>query len=122
MEVLVARTRAGSEARERTKVILLTLAGAWSVARGAERLGVGRTRFGVLRRRMLHGATAALEARAAGRPPHERAVEDEATTTLRGEVARLEHELGRLRVELDLARSGAGAAIERRRAAKAVRR
>ncbi len=68
METLVERTEASPEARERTKVILLTLARHWSVQDGCAHLGVKRTRFQDLRRRMLCGATRALEEGAAGRP------------------------------------------------------
>ena len=121
MATLVERTEASPEARERTKVILLTLARHWSVQDGCARLGVGRTRFQDLRRRMLRGAARALEEGAAGRP---RRHEDRAygeTRGLRRRIAELERELRRSEAELDIARSEAGRAVERRLAAKAVR-
>ncbi len=121
MATLVERTEASPEARERTKVILLTLARHWSVQAGCERLGVGRTRFQDLRRRMLGGATRALEEGTAGRPRQLEDRESHEMRTLRGRIAELERELRRSETELDIARSGAGRAVERRLAAKAVR-
>lgn len=122
MEALVATTPASPEAMVRTKVILLTLTRELSVEEGYRRLGVKRTRFQALRRRMLAGATAALEPRPRGRPATAGAEAFEAASALRGEVARLEAEVARVRTELDLARSAAGRAIEARLRAKAVRR
>jgi len=122
METLVERTEASPEARERTKVILLTLARHWSVEDGCERLRLGRTRFQDLRRRMLRGAARALEEGAAGRP---RRHEDRAACEMRGlrrRIGELEHGLRRCEAELDVARSEAGRAVERRLAVKAVRR
>ena len=121
METLVERTEASPEARERTKVILLTLARHWSVQDGCAHLGVKRTRFQDLRRRMLCGATRALEEGAAGRPRRREDRESCEMQALRRQIAELEAELRRSEVELDIARSEAGAAVERRRAAKAVR-
>ena len=122
MESLVDTTSASREARERTRVILLTLAQQWSVQEGYERLGVGRSRFQALRRRMLDGAAAALEARAAGRPALRDEEEPGAVAGLRRRVAQLQAEVERARAELALARSAAGPAIEARLLAKAVRR
>ena len=122
MAALVDGTRASREARERTKVILLTLTRQSSVQAGYERLGLGRTRFQDLRRRMLEGAVQALEERPVGRPrcPREREVSE--LRELRGRIVELEHELRRTRVELEIARSRAGDAVEARLIAKGVRR
>jgi hypothetical protein len=122
MAALVDQTRASREARERTKVILLTLTQEASVQAGYEQLGMGRTRFQDLRRRMLEGAVQALEERPVGRPrcPREREVSE--LQELRGRLVELEHELRRTRVELEIARSGAAAAVEARLVAKGVRR
>ena len=122
MSTLVERIEASPQARERTKVILLTLARHWSVQDGCERLGVGRTRFQDLRRRMLCGATRALEEGAAGRPRQLEDRESHEMRALRGHIAELERALHRSEAELDIARSEAGRAVERRLAAKAVRR
>ena len=121
METLVERTEASPEARERTKVILLMLARHWSVEDGCERLGLGRTRFQDLRRRMLRGAARALEEGAAGRPRRTVDPESDVLHALRRRVRELEGELRLSEAELDVARSDAGRAVGRRLAAKAVR-
>lgn len=118
----MARLERSPEARERTKVILLTLAGDWTVEQGCRRLRISRTRFQVLRRRMLDGASGAVEARRQGRPPKPEPSISETELHLRAEVAALQRELERSRVELELARSGVSQVVERRLIAKAVRR
>ena len=122
MQTLVETVEASRDARERTKVILLTLARTWSVEEGCRWLRVGRTRFGGLRRRMLEGAVGALEERAAGRPRRkvERACRELAVQRRR--VAELEHELARTRAELDVARGAAAGAVAARLAARLTAR
>jgi hypothetical protein len=122
MGTLVDGIRASPDARERTKVMLLTLSGPWSVRDGYERLGIRRTRFQDLRRRMIEGAVRALEREPAGRP--RRKVEGVCLEMreLRGRIVALEHELLRTQAELDIARSGAGGAVEARLVAKGGRR
>lgn len=122
VEPLVASLKRSPAARERTKVILLTMTGDWSVKEGLERLGIGRTRFQVLRRRMLDGACAAVEERPTGRPAEERAGPTVAEARLRAEVASLREELQVTKAQLEVARIGVGRAVERRLLAKAVRR
>ena len=114
MEVLVDRTRASPAARERTKVMLLTLGRALSVGDGCARLGVGRTRFQVLRRRMLEDAAFALEDREVGRPRHARPRTTREERRLAQCVRELEHELLVVRAELDIARSEAAGAVHTR--------
>jgi len=122
MQALVDGTRASRDARERTKVILLTRARESSVQTGYERLGMGRTRFQDLRRRMIEGAVQALEERPAGRPRRRRERDGSELQELRGRLVELEQELLRTRAELDVARSGAAAAVQARLVAKGVRR
>ena len=122
MQALVDGTRASRDARERTKVILLTLARESSVQTGYERLGMGRTRFQDLRRRMIEGAVQALEERPAGRPRRRRERDGSELQELRGRLVELEQELLRTRAELDVARSGTAAAVQARLVAKGVRR
>jgi hypothetical protein len=121
METLVNGVEASRVAHERTKVILLTLSREWSVRDGYERLGVGRTRFQDLRRRMIRGAVWAVEERAVGRP--RRAVDPERLETLelRHRIGELEHALRVARAELDIARSSAAEAVEARLLAKGMR-
>jgi hypothetical protein len=66
MRTLMDGTRASAGARERTKVMLLTLSVPWSVRDGCERLGIRLTRFQDLRRRMIEGAVQGLERGPAG--------------------------------------------------------
>jgi hypothetical protein len=116
MTDLLERTWANEPARERAKVMLLTISGQWSVREGYERLGMGRTRFQDLRRRMLAAAVASLEPGAVGRPRGPSRREPRRVLRLRGEVAELTNELSRLRTLLDLSESGVGAAVGRRKA------
>jgi hypothetical protein len=122
MQTLVETIEASPQARERAKVILLTLARKASVQAGCRRLGVGRTRFQDLRQRMLGAAVGALEERAAGRPR----IRVEGTcrnlSALRRRLVGLEHELRRTQAELDIARSEAAPAVTARLAAKGGRR
>ncbi len=122
MHRLVQAIEASPQARERAKVILLTLAQKWSVQAGCRWLRVGRTRFQDLRQRMLGAAVAALEERAAGRPRSEVARTCRRLSTLRRRLVELEQELRRSQAELDVARSEAGAAVSARLAAKRIRR
>jgi hypothetical protein len=118
METLVDRIPASPDARERTKVMLLTLSGPWSVRDGYECLGIGRTRFQDLRRRMIESAVQALERGPAGRPQRRPKGVCRERRELRRRVVALEHELRRTQTALDIARSGAGTAVAARLAAK----
>lgn len=114
MPSLVDRVPASREARERTKIVLLTLAGQWQVSDGMERLGVGRTRFQDLRRALLEAAVAALEPGAAGRPRQGLHPGTQEARGLRTEVAALTHELRVLRAQVDLHECGLGERMPRR--------
>jgi hypothetical protein len=122
MHRLVESIEASPQARERARVILLTLSRESSVQAGCRWLRVGRTRFQDLRQRLLGAAVASLEERPAGRPrsPVERTCRN--LSTLRRRLVELEQELRRTQAELDVARSEAGAAVSARLAAKGVRR
>lgn len=122
METLVERTRVSREARGRLKVVLRTLFNETSVRDGCTRLGVGRTRFQDMRRRMLEYAGVSLEARAPGRPRRRQRPAARAEAELRYRVVELEHEVLLLEAELDLARSGMADVVTARRVAKGVGR
>ncbi len=113
-EPLIQALDASELARERVTIILLTLTGDWSVADAMERLSISRTRFQDLRRTMLQAALFALEPGRAGRPPRSRDPRKEAMESLRKEIATLEQDLKRTRVQLELARGPAAKAIQRR--------
>jgi len=119
---LVERTEASPAARERTKVILLTLSRQWSVQTGCTRLGVKRTRFQDLRRRMIRGAVAALEEKPAGRPRRIHDEEPAEVRSLRRRVEELERELRCRQVELEIVRGGAAGVVARRLATREQRR
>jgi len=101
----VDRTRASGQARERAKVILLTLTREVSVREGCERLGISRTRFQDLRTRLLQGAVSALEGAPIGRPRKERGLDPE-VALLRRRVVSLERSLVHERVRVELAEAG----------------
>lgn len=115
MEPLVEAIEASEPARERAKVLLLTMAGQWSVQDGCERLGLSRTRLQDLRRRMLEAAVGALEGGVAGRPRRGAPREEARLERLRAEVASLSHELRLARAQVDLYECGVGETVRRRR-------
>ena len=111
MTTLVGAIEASETARERMKVMLLTICGHWSVRDGFERLGLGRTQFQTLRRRMLDGAVRALEPGLSGRP-RARVPRDEDSH----EKQALEHTLRIARAQVDILDSGLGEVPRVRRA------
>lgn len=113
-EPLIEPLQASELARERLRIVLLTLAGQWSVKDAMARLSISRTRFQDLRRRMLEGAVAALEVGPMGRPAAPRRDEDDQTTHLRRRIVELEHEIKLVRTSLDLARSPVSGSVQHR--------
>lgn len=122
METLVDRTRASRETCERMKVILHTLSQELSVQDGCERIGVGRTRFQDLRRRMLDFAAEGLEERAAGRPRLQGSGRTREERRLAQRVVELERHVLQLEAEIEIAHSGAAQAVRTRLAARGARR
>lgn len=111
---LLRKIEASEQARERVKVMLLTLSGDWTVADALHRLRISRTRFQDLRRRMLQQAVWALEGRPTGRPRHAPDPESATVSGLRARVDELTYELRVLRASLEIAQSPAGQAVCRR--------
>ncbi len=111
---LIRKIEASERARERVKVMLLTLCGDWTVADALERLRLSRTRFQDLRRRMLQAAVWALEGRPTGRPRKAADPEGATVAGLRARVDELTYELRVLRASLEIAQGSAGAAVMRR--------
>jgi len=122
MHKLVETIEASPPARERAKVILMTLSRRMTVEAGCRWLRVGRTRFQELRRRMLAAAVGALEERPAGRPRTQVEQTRRGLAALRRRLVALESELRTVQTELDIARSEAGPAVTARLAAKGGRR
>jgi hypothetical protein len=114
---LVDRTQASRQARERAKVILLTLTRDVSVREGCERLGLSRTRFQDLRTRLLQGAVLALEGAPLGRPRKAHGGDTEAEA-LRRRIVSLERSLVHERVRVELAEAGLTPVLLRRLAAR----
>lgn len=115
---LIERLEASEVARERTTVMLLTLSGQWEVRDALERLSLSRTRFQVLRQRMLSAAVRALEPGAMGRP---RRVGERASGCGK-RVAALRQEIRLLRTRLELSEGPAAATILERLQGKAIRK
>ena len=114
VESLLRPIRASDVARERVRVILLTLSGQWSVAEGMERLAISRSRFQSLRRRMLGAALRALEPGLRGRPARPRRARSEELKHLHAENEGLRLELRMVRTSLELSEGPVGAAVRRR--------
>jgi hypothetical protein len=121
MEDLVARTEASPLARERAKMILLTLQGSWSVKDALARMDISRTRFQDLRRQMLEAAVGALEPGPVGRPPTGAAPEAEAVARLKAQVRALERQVREAEALRRLAEGGLLPAIRRRQGQKGAR-
>ena len=122
MNTLVEKVEASPQARERARVILTTLAKRCSVQAGCTRLGIRRTHFQDMRRRMIEAAVRALEDRPSGRPRIRVQQTCRQLAQLRRRLATMEMDLRRTQVELEIARSEAGAAVSARLAAKGGRR
>ena len=114
MTDLVAFTPASEQARERTKVMLLTLSGHWTVKDGCRRLGISRTRFQDLRRRMLEAAVRVFEPGQAGRPRKGARKVGKRERELEEWVRRLELRNRRLEAQLELEQHGLGDKIRAR--------
>jgi len=119
---LLQPIEASEEARERVRIILLTLTGQWSVKEGMQRLGISRTRFQDLRRRMLGGAVEMLEPGLPGRPPKRVAQEEPSIRSLRRELLELMRELRIARTRLELLESPAADAVRERTRSVASRK
>lgn len=88
----------GSEAaKRRVKVILETVSGLRTILDACIELGIGKSAFHELRKRVLQAALSDAEPRPAGRPPHEEPSAAEA------DVDRLKAENEHLRQELEIA-------------------
>lgn len=85
-----------AEARRRLALILDTLAGQCTVRKAATLLGLQARRFHILRRQFLEESLEGLEPRPPGRPGRQ-------VDAAAGQVAALEAEVRRLRIELQAA-------------------
>lgn len=115
-----------SGAKERLEVILETLAGRLNVAQACERMGIGVAMFHRLRTEVLQAGLARLEPRPLGRPPRPTSVEADELARLNHEVQDLHLELRTTRVQLEIAQTLphllGTAATQRSSAATAVKK
>jgi hypothetical protein len=93
---LVERLEGSAHAKERLKVMLLTLNGELTIPQACAQLGIHETRFHVQRAETLQAALGFLEPRPAGRPPHVLSAEEQ-------RIAELESQLGELQIDLKAA-------------------
>jgi predicted ArsR family transcriptional regulator len=93
---LVERLEGSGHAKERLKVMLLTLSGELTIPAACQRLGIHETRFHVQRATTLQAALGSLEPRPAGRPPQVLSAEEQ-------RIAELEAQLGEARLDLQAA-------------------
>jgi hypothetical protein len=93
---LVERLEGSAHAKERLKVMLLTLSGELTIPQACAQLGIHETRFHVQRAETLQRALGFLEPRPAGRPPHAVSAEEQ-------RIAELESQLGELKLDLQAA-------------------
>ena len=90
------RLEGTEEAKRRLRVILETVSGQRDVADACEELGIGKTAFFELRKRVLQASLEDLEPKPVGRPRQEVPAEE-------SEVARLKAENQRLLDDLEIA-------------------
>jgi len=93
---MVERLEGSEEAKQRLRVILETVSGERTVAEACEELGVGKTAFFELRKRVLQASLADLEPKPVGRPRKEVSAEE-------AEAERLAEENEQLRTDLEIA-------------------
>ena len=102
---LAQHLEGSASAKERLEVILETLAGRLNVAQACERLGIGLTMFHRLRTEVLQAGLARLEPRPLGRPPRPQSPDAEQIARLNHEVQDLHLELKTARVQLEIAQT-----------------
>lgn len=86
-----------NDAKKRLKAILATLTGVQGIGQAAEAIGIGEQRLHQIRQEALQGALEELEPGSSGRPAKAASAEE-------GEIAALQAEIVRLRIEVAAAR------------------
>jgi hypothetical protein len=92
---IAERLEGSPVAKQRLEVILKTIAGRLTIPQACQQLGIGESRFHVLRNQTLQATLEALEPRPLGRPA-------KPTPPRQAEVDALHAELRRLHTELEL--------------------
>lgn len=89
--------------KDRLRTVLRTIRGEQTIAEACEELGIGESRFHVLRREALQGALDALGPRPAGRPARDDPPEAARIRELEAQVGNLEEEVHCQRTRLEVA-------------------
>jgi hypothetical protein len=100
---LVDGLESSSQAKERLKVILQTIAGELSVVDACARLNVSEARFHELRSEALHAAAAHLEPKPVGRRPQQADAQAAETAALKEQIQELKIELRATQIREELA-------------------
>lgn len=103
----VDELRGDKPTKERLKWILRTLLGRRSVQEALLALGIGRTYFAMLRKRVLERAYDSLQPMPCGRPRRAKVVAMAEVDALRRRVAELERDNALLQARLDIAKAQA---------------
>lgn len=109
----VDRLDGSFEAKRRMKAIVQTLSGEMGVMDACDGLGIGSSRFHVLRREALQAAVTRLEPRASGRRAREPFVSAERIETLEKRLKAQEEELRRERARAAIALATGGREVSR---------
>ena len=100
---IVMRLAGSPPAQQRLDLMLQTLTGKSSIPEAAARLGLGRSRFCLLRQEMLQAALEALEPKARGRPGVTRTDQDQLIADLQQQVLALKIDLKAAQIREELA-------------------
>ena len=115
-----------AQAKERMQVILATLAGQCRIHEACAQLGISQQRFQQIRDKLLQGALASQELKAAGRKPRALSAAEERIAELEAEVAELHAAVRvaqtREEIALILPQVGPEAGAEKKTTAKARKR
>ncbi len=93
---IITRLAGSPQAQQRLDLMLQTLTGKSPLPEAAARLGLGRSRFCLLRQEMLQAALESLEPKARGRPPLQ-------TTPQEQQIAALQEQVQALKIDLKAA-------------------
>jgi len=102
----IDRVDGSFEAKHRMKAIVLSMMGEATVSEACARLGIGASRFHIIRQQALQAAVKRLEPHAAGRPYAKRRPSDEQVRELEERLAQSASDLRRERIRAEIALAG----------------
>ncbi len=100
---IITRLAGSPQAQQRMELMLQTLTGKSQIPEAAARLGLGRSRFCLLRQEMLQAALQSLEPKARGRPPMESTPQEQQIADLQEQVLALKIDLKAAQIREELA-------------------